>query len=178
MDGPSLPPLSLVLGGAASGKSAFAEKLVQSTSCAPGYVATMRRSDDGEIADRIRRHQLARDAGWTTSEVPLEVGRHVEALAGGAVLVDCATLWLANLIEAGRDPDAEGPALADALARARPSVVVVSNELGGGMVPMDGRARAFRDAHGRLNQALAARADLVVLVSAGLALALKGALPA
>ena len=101
----------------------------------------------------------------------------VSALREGAVLVDCATLWLANLLEAGRDPEAEGAALAGALAAARAPVVVVTNELGGGLVPMDAGARAFRDAHGRLNQALAARADLVVLVVAGLPLALKGALP-
>ena len=172
-----LPALTLVLGGAASGKSAFAESLVSSVCCAPRYVATMRRSDEPETIIRIRDHELARGPGWTTSEIPLDVAAHVAALEEGAALVDCATLWLANLLEAGLDPAEEGPALAAALAEAAPAVVMVSNEIGGGMVPMDAGARAFRDAHGRLNQALAARADLVVLVAAGLPLVLKGALP-
>ena len=172
-----LSPLTLVIGGAASGKSAFAENLVRSAGCAMHYVATMRRSDDPEVARKIDHHKLERGAGWTTWEVPLDVAEAVSALREGAVLVDCATLWLANLLEAGRDPEAEGAALAGALAAARAPVVVVTNELGGGLVPMDAGARAFRDAHGRLNQALAAQAGLVVLVVAGLPLALKGTLP-
>ena len=145
----------------------------------------MRRSDDPESGGRIRRHEVERGAEWSTSEVPIEVAAEVEGLGGrlgdepapDAVLVDCATLWLANVMEAGLDPEVEGPALAEALARARPPVVVVSNELGQGMVPMDAGARAFRDAHGRMNQMLAARAGLVVLVAAGLPLVLKGTLP-
>ena len=180
-----LPPLALVLGGAASGKSAFAERLILSAACRPRYVATMRRSDDPETGARIRRHQIERGPEWSTSEVPLDVASQIERLGDGAggrpgadaALVDCATLWLANVLEAGRDPEAEGAALAEALGRASVPVVVVSNELGLGMVPMDAGARAFRDAHGRMNQALAARADLVVLVSAGLPLVLKGTLP-
>ena len=182
MDDSRLPALTLVLGGAASGKSAYAERLVLSAACSPAYVATMRRSDDPETDGRIRHHQLARSSAWSTSEVALHVASHVEGLGRGsgvdAVLVDCATLWLANLLEAGGDPGAEGGRLAEALARAAPPVVVVSNELGHGIVPMDAGTRAFRDAHGRLNQALAAAADLVVLVVAGLPLALKGRLPA
>ena len=179
MDDSDLPPLTLVLGGAASGKSAFAERLVLSGSCRPGYVATMRRSEHPETGERIRRHQLVRGPRWSTSEVPLDVGECVRALAArsDAALVDCATLWLANAMEAGLDVEAEGERLAEALARAALPVVVVSNELGQGMVPMDAGARAFRDAHGRLNQALAARASLVVLVVAGLPLVLKGELP-
>lgn len=169
-----LPALTLVTGGAASGKSAFAENLILSTGCNPHYVATMRRSTDGELDRKIVRHQLARGPGWTTWEEPLEVGDRVRAL-DGAVLVDCATLWLANAMEAERAHEAE--ALGAALAGAGAPVVVVSNELGWGMVPMDAGMRAFRDAHGRMNQALAARADLVVLVASGLPLALKGTLP-
>ena len=137
----------------------------------------MRRSGDPETGARIRRHEIARGPRWTTSEVPLDLAGHVEGLPADAALVDCATLWLANLMEAGRDAQAECAALCAALARARAPVVVVSNELGLGMVPMDAGARAFRDAHGRMNQALAAAADLVVLVSAGLPLVLKGSLP-
>ena len=137
----------------------------------------MRRSDDGETLDRIRRHKVARGTGWTTSEIPIEVVPHLARIEGGTVLVDCATLWLANLMEAGGDPWSEPGAWAAALAEARPSVVVVSNELGQGIVPMDAGTRAFRDAHGRMNQALAARAGLVVLVTAGLPLVLKGSLP-
>ena len=172
-----LPPLTLVLGGAASGKSAFAEGLVLSMVSRPGYVATMRRSTDCETGARIRRHEIARGPRWATSEVPLDLARHLAGPSSDATLVDCATLWLANLMEAGRDPEAEGAVLRAALARARAPVVVVSNELGFGMVPMDAGARAFRDAHGRMNQGLAAAADLVVLVCAGLPLALKGSLP-
>jgi adenosylcobinamide kinase/adenosylcobinamide-phosphate guanylyltransferase len=170
-----LPPLTVVTGGAASGKSVFAERLVKTIGCERHYVATMTRRDDPETCDKIDRHQLARGDGWTTSEVPLDVGAHVGALEGGVALVDCATLWLANSMEAGRPEDAE--ALAGALAEARVPVVVVTNELGLGLVPMDAGARAFREAHGRMNQALAARAGLVVLVTAGLPLALKGSLP-
>lgn len=170
-----LPALALVTGGAASGKSAFAENLVVATGCERHYVATMGRSDDPETCDKISQHQLARGAGWTTSEVPIEVADHVASLRGGAALVDCATLWLANAMAAGRGGEAE--ALADALAEAVVPVVVVTNELGLGLVPMDARARAFREAHGRMNQALAARAGLVVLVTAGIPLALKGRLP-
>lgn len=154
----------------------------------------MRRSPNPETHEKVNRHILARGPDWTTSEVPLDLVRYAtsdvlqadDAMARGAapgmappdgMLVDCATLWLANLIEAGRDPGSEGPALAEALAAAVVPVVVVSNELGQGIVPMERASRAFRDAHGRLNQVLAARADLVVLVVAGLPLVLKGRLP-
>jgi adenosylcobinamide kinase/adenosylcobinamide-phosphate guanylyltransferase len=170
-----LPPLSLVTGAAASGKSAFAERLCGSGEWPARYVATMRRSSDPELRERIRRHEIVRGRGWTTAEVPLEVARHVGELREGVALVDCATLWLANALEAGRGEEA--PALAGALAEAAVPVVVVSNELGWGMVPMDAGTRAFRDAHGRMNQALAARAGLVVLVASGLPLVLKGGLP-
>ena len=170
-----LPDLCIVTGGAASGKSAFAENLALSVACPAHYVATMRRSDDPEMREKISRHELARKGDWTTAEVPLEVAAHVAGLAEGVALVDCATLWLANAMEAGREDEA--PALAEALAHARVPVVVVTNELGLGLVPMDAGARAFRDAHGRMNQALAARAGLVVLVTAGIPWALKGALP-
>lgn len=169
------PALSLVTGGAASGKSAFAENLCLSMSCGGHYVATMRRSAEPETCDKISRHQLARGAEWTTSEVPLRVAEHVAGLAGGAALVDCATLWLANALEAGEAGD--GAALAASLEAATVPVVVVTNELGLGLVPMDAGARAFRDAHGRMNQALAARAGLVVLVTAGIPMAIKGRLP-
>lgn len=170
-----LPPLTLVTGGAASGKSAFAESIASSGGCGAHYVATMRRSDDPETCDKISHHQLARGPGWTTSEVPLEVAMHVAGLRGGVALVDCLTLWLANATEAGRAGEAED--LARSLAAASVPVVAVTNELGLGLVPMDPGARAFRDAHGRMNQAFAARAGLVVLVTAGIPLALKGTLP-
>ena len=170
-----LPSLSLVTGGAASGKSAFAERLCRAGGWRVRYVATMRRSSDPELCERIRRHEIVRGDGWTTAEVPLEIAAHLGTVREDAALVDCATLWLANAMEAGREGEAEG--LGDALARAPVPVVVVSNELGWGMVPMDAGARAFRDAHGRMNQALAARAGLVVLVASGLPLVLKGRLP-
>ena len=170
------PPLTLVIGGAASGKSALAERLVVATGRPRRYVATAEAWDD-EMAARIAAHRARRD-GWTTVEAPHDLaGALAGAAAGEAVLVDCATLWLTNRMLAGADPAAEAAALAAALAACAAPVVVVTNEVGQGIVPDNALARAFRDAQGRLNQRLAAAAGRVVLVTAGLPLALKGGLP-
>ena len=169
-----LDPVTLVLGGARSGKSAYAESLV----AGPGavYVATAEPIDD-EMRERIARHRARRGDGWTTVEAPLELGAAIRAHAPGAsgVLVDCLTVWLGNLTHAKRDIDREVGSLLESLAAPAAPVVVVANEVGLGVVPDNPMARAFRDRAGRLNQALAARAGRVVLVTAGIPLDLKPA---
>ena len=177
----SLPSVTFVLGGARSGKSAYAESLV----AGPGavYVATAEAVDD-EMGERIARHRARRGEGWTTVEAPLDLAAALRTHAPGAsgVLVDCLTVWLGNLMHAGRDIDREARSLLESLAvtpvppvpPVPPApVVLVANEVGLGVVPDNPMARAFRDHAGRLNQALAARADRVVLVTAGIPLVLK-----
>ena len=170
----SIPRVTLVLGGARSGKSAIAERLVE-TSENPIYVATAEALDE-EMTERIRRHRARRTARWTTVEEPLELvsALHQHALPQSVVLVDCLTVWLGNLIHAGRDIDTETKALVELLPTLVGPVVFVSNEVGMGIVPENKMARDFRDHAGRLHQALAARADSVYLVVAGIATALKG----
>lgn len=172
-----LPKLTLVLGGAASGKTAFAERLVLNSGQAPVYLATAQAWDD-EMRGKIARHRATRGDGWLTHEAPLDLA---PVLAGArphqAVLLDCATLWLSNQMLAEHDLDAEEAALFAALDACAAHVVVVSNEIGMSVVPENALARRFRQAQGELNQRLAARAALVVAVMAGLPLALKGKLP-
>lgn len=170
-----LPPLSLVTGGARSGKSAFAERLVRLAPAPHGYIATAEAWDD-EMRDRIARHRQDRGPDWHTIEAPLDLPGALDQ-AEGAVLIDCATLWLTNHLLAGHDPDDATAGLLATLGRHPAPVVIVSNEVGWGIVPDNALARRFRDAQGRLNQQLAAQADLVVAVIAGLPLALKGNLP-
>ena len=167
---------ALVLGGARSGKSALAERLVRSAGGAPIYIATAQAWDD-EMADRIARHRADRGEGWLTVEAPLDLPGAIaaQAVAGRAVLVDCLTLWLSNLMMAERDIEAAGTALATALAGAACPVAVVTNEVGMGIVPDNALARRFRDAQGRLNQRMASAADLVIFCAAGLPLVMKGA---
>jgi len=173
-----LPNLTLVLGGAASGKSCFAEGLVTSSGRAPVYIATA-QAWDAEMAARIAAHRDARaGAGWRTLEEPAALPAALAAVtAGEAVLIDCATLWLSNLMLADADLPPAETALIAALAACPAPVVIVSNEVGQGIVPDNALARRFRDAQGGLNRRLAARAGLVVAVMAGLPLVLKGALP-
>ena len=166
--------VTLVLGGARSGKSAYAESLLPGAGSV--YVATAEAIDD-EMRDRIARHRARRGGEWTTVEAPLEltgaIGAQGRNAYGGGVLVDCLTVWLGNLMHAGRDIDREVRTLLESLATPAAPVVLVANEVGLGVVPENAMARAFRDHAGRLNQALAARADRVVLVTAGLPLVLK-----
>ena len=141
------------------------------------YIATAQAWDD-EMRDRIARHRDARGAGWEVIEAPLDVAAALATVpAEAAVLVDCATLWLTNHLLAEHDLQAESNRLLAALAACSAPVAVVSNEVGWGIVPDNALARRFRDAQGRLNQQLAAGADLVVAVMAGLPLVLKGDLP-
>lgn len=172
-----LPRLSLVIGGARSGKSGLAERLVTGSGRVRRYIATAQAWDD-EMRDRIARHRTDRGAGWTTVEAPLDLcGALALARPDEAVLVDCATLWLSNHLLAGNDLVAESSHLISALSTCAAPVVVVSNEVGWGIVPDNALARAFRDAQGRLNQQIAAGAGLVVGVMAGLPMVLKGQMP-
>lgn len=173
----SLPRLSLVLGGAASGKSAFAEGLVQGVSEKPTYIATS-QVFDAEMQAKVAAHRAARGAGWTTIEESLDIaGALASAPVDAPVLIDCATLWLTNVMLGEHDLEAAEADFLAALAVAEQPVVIVSNETGQGIVPENALARRFRNAQGRLNQRIAARADLVVAVMAGLPLVLKGNWP-
>jgi adenosylcobinamide kinase/adenosylcobinamide-phosphate guanylyltransferase len=163
--------LTLVLGGARSGKSRHAESLVTAFPPPWTYVATAEPLD-AEMRARIAEHRARRGADWRAVEAPRDLAGALEN-AGGAVLVDCLTLWLSNLILADADIEAETARLEAALAGMAGPVVVVSNEVGSGIVPDNALARRFRDAQGRLNQRIAARADRVVLMVAGLPLVVK-----
>jgi len=169
-----LPNLSLVLGGARSGKTAFAERLTEALDSTRTYLATAEARDD-EMAERIALHRAVRGAGWQTREAPLDIASPLPDLRG-AVLIDCLTLWLSNLMEAGRDIDAETQTFLTAI-QTGPQVVCVSNEIGLGLVPDTPLGRRFRDAQGRLNQRIAASAGRVTFVAAGLPLYLKGSAP-
>ena len=172
-----LPALSFVTGGARSGKSRYAERLCRASGLTRRYIATA-QAFDTEMAERIAQHQSDRGADWHSIESPLDLAPALaEAKADSVTLIDCATLWLTNHLLAGHDLEAEGRRLIAALQAAAGPVVVVSNEVGWGIVPGDALTRQFRDAQGRLNQNLAAAADLAVAVMAGLPLALKGRLP-
>lgn len=174
----TLPRLSLVIGGARSGKSALAERLVIGSGRPRRYIATAEAWDD-EMRDRIAQHRRDRSGGWATVEAPLELAAALaSAQAGDAILIDCATLWLTNHLLADHDLALETRRLMDALSACPAPVVIVSNETGWGIVPENTLARRFRDEQGRLNQRLAAEAGLVVTVIAGLPMVLKGALPA
>lgn len=172
-----LPSCTLVLGGAASGKSVFAEQLIMRTSHARVYLATSRVWDT-EMTAKVDAHKVQRGPGWTTIEAPLAVAEALHRVpAGAATLMDCATMWLTNLIMADADLEAAQAALLAGLRAAPGPVVIVSNEVGQGIVPENALARRFQNAQGRLNQALAAECDLVVAVMAGLPMVLKGELP-
>jgi adenosylcobinamide kinase/adenosylcobinamide-phosphate guanylyltransferase len=174
MNAALLPRLTFVLGGARSGKSRYAENLVMD--CTPPwvYVATA-QAHDHEMSARIAEHRQRRDGRWRTVEAPLDLPGAIAADGnkGQAVLIDCLTLWLSNVMLAGRDLVAEQQRLITALSSADGPVVVVSNEVGFGIVPDNALARQFRDAQGRLNMQVAAIANRAVLIAAGLPLILK-----
>jgi len=178
--GGQLPPLTLVLGGARSGKSRYAEALVEGAAGCGAYCATAEAGDD-EMAARIAAHRARRDSAgrgafWQTIEAPLAVAHTIATAATPArpLLVDCLTLWLSNLMLAEAPIDEEIATLRSALRDATGPIVLVANEVGLGLVPDTPLGRDFRDAAGRLNQEIAALADRVVFVAAGLPLVLKG----
>jgi len=170
-----MPSLTLVLGGMRSGKSEYAESLIE-TRGSGLYLATA-NAGDAEMAERISRHRARRGEAWSTVEAPLDVvGALGEAPRDGRpVLVDCLTLWLSNVMAAGRDVDAEGRTLIKGLCAHPAPVVAVSNEVGLGILPVNALARAFADAAGHLNQSAAQAAERVVFMAAGLAVVLKPA---
>ena len=175
-----VPPgsdVTLVLGGARAGKSAFAEGLAQAWERRV-YLATAVATDD-EMTARIASHQARRGSGWRTVEEPLELSEAVrrESAPGTGLLVECLTVWLGNLMHHGRDFDPACQALLESLGAAVGPVVLVANEVGLGIVPDNPMARAFRDHAGRLNQAAARAADRVFFVAAGIPMVLKGSPP-
>ncbi len=168
----------LILGGARSGKSRHAESLVEQAGGRLVYLATAEARDE-EMRARIREHQRRRGDRWQTIEEPLDLVAALTKHAAPecAILVDCLTLWLSNLMGAGRNVDGEVANLVAALPNLDGAILFVSNEVGMGIVPENALARSFRDQAGRLNQQVAAAADRVVFVAAGLPLVLKGPPP-
>ena len=169
-----LPAVTLVLGGARSGKSVYAESLLDTHTGRRTYLATAEIRDD-EMAARVKLHRDRRDADWGLAEEPLELAQRLvaETEKGAAVLVDCLTLWLSNVMLAERNVDEASAGLDAALGQCGGPVILVANEVGLGIVPDNKLARDFRDHAGRLNQRMAARADHVVFIAAGLPLTLK-----
>ncbi|MCO5135393.1 MAG: bifunctional adenosylcobinamide kinase/adenosylcobinamide-phosphate guanylyltransferase [Phyllobacteriaceae bacterium] len=170
----TLPKSMLVLGGARSGKSRFAEEQVLTSGLSPFYLATGRALDD-EMRERIDRHREQRGKAWETVEEPLALADAVlqTALPGRILLVDCLTLWITNLMMAQADVLRECESLVAALDSVQAPIVFVSNETGLGIVPEDAMTRRFRDLAGIVNQRMAKRCETVWFVAAGLPLKLK-----
>jgi adenosylcobinamide kinase / adenosylcobinamide-phosphate guanylyltransferase len=166
----------LVLGGARSGKSRYAQRLAEASGLRPLLIATA-QAHDAEMAGRIARHAASRDARWALVEEPLALAEALrrEAQADRIVVADCATLWLSNLLLKHDDLASATRHLRESIAGLAGPVIFVSNEVGCGIVQENPLARAFTDAQGLLNQALAEACEAVVLVNAGIALCLKPA---
>ncbi|MFY9695906.1 MAG: bifunctional adenosylcobinamide kinase/adenosylcobinamide-phosphate guanylyltransferase [Xanthobacteraceae bacterium] len=175
----SAASLTLVLGGARSGKSRYAENLI--AALPPPwqppwtYLATA-EAGDAEMAARIAAHRARRGPQWRTIEAPRDLAAALKSRETTPALVDCLTLWLSNLMLAEADIDAEFARLEQTLSVGRAPVVLVANEVGSGIVPDNPLGRRFRDLQGVLNQRMAACADRVLLLVAGLPLAIKGKL--
>ncbi|MCG7347040.1 bifunctional adenosylcobinamide kinase/adenosylcobinamide-phosphate guanylyltransferase [Sphingomonas sp. ACRSK] len=164
----------LVLGGARSGKSRYAQSLAEASGGRLVFVATAQAFDD-EMTDRIRRHQADRDGRWTTVEASVDLASAIAAAddEDAVVLVDCLTLWASNLLLGEEDAEARLAQLLAALERARGQVLLVANEVGLGIVPDNALARAFRDLAGTVNQRVAAVADQVHMTVAGIPIIVK-----
>jgi adenosylcobinamide kinase/adenosylcobinamide-phosphate guanylyltransferase len=164
----------LVLGGARSGKSRYAQTRAEAFGGRLIFLATAQALDE-EMVDRITRHRADRDPRWTTIEVPLDLPAAIAAHArpGNVVLVDCLTLWASNLLLDGRDTAAAPRELAEAIAASQGPLILVTNEVGLGIVPDNALARRFRDLAGTINQAAAAAADEVVMTVAGIPIPIK-----
>jgi adenosylcobinamide kinase/adenosylcobinamide-phosphate guanylyltransferase len=166
--------LTLVLGGARSGKSRYAESLIETLPPPWIYIATA-EALDAEMAQRIALHRSRRNGPWQTVDAPHDLaGAVANVPKGSAVLVDCLTLWLSNRMLSEADMDDEIERLEAALTKHDGAIVLVSNEVGSGIVPDSALARRFQDLQGRLNQRIAAKASRVVLMVVGLPLHLKG----
>lgn len=163
-----------VIGGARSGKSRYAQSRIEALPGRLAFIATA-ESGDAEMAARIARHQADRGPRWTAQEAPVNLPEAIIAAPAfaDAIVVDCLTLWLSNLLLGKHDTEAAAAALDNALRRSRVPIALVANEVGHGIVPTNDLARRFRDEAGRLNQRVAAMADEVVFVTAGLPLTLK-----
>ena len=176
--------VTLVLGGVRSGKSRYAQELAARSSRVT-FLATAERRDDEEMRSKIERHRAERPAHWTTVEEPLDLAGAIQQAGSDCdvLLIDCLTLFAANLLEAHGESaellqvrvDTPVEAFCDALRSVPCSVVLVSNEVGSGVVPAYVLGRQYRDLVGEINQRVAALADTVILMVAGLPLALKGA---
>lgn len=164
--------IELVIGGARSGKSGYAERQALATGLRVVYLATA-QALDAEMAERIAHHRARRPAGWCSVEEPVALADALARAAapGTCVLVDCLTLWLSNVLLAGREDEIDR--FLAALPALPGRILLVSNEVGSGIVPENSLARRFRDEQGRLNQRVAALAERVTLVVAGLPLLLK-----
>lgn len=170
----SLPRHSLIIGGASSGKSLFAEKRVIELGLAPIYIATSQAYDD-EMQQKIDKHRARRGTGWVTIEEPFDLPAALsQGTKDNAILIDCATLWLTNLMLADVDIDAAEDAFLNALRDCASPVTIVSNEVGTGIVPDNAMARKFRGIQGRFNQKFATACGTVVFVIAGIPQFLKG----
>lgn len=164
--------VTLVLGGARSGKSRHAEALIEGGPPPWIYVATAQAYDD-EMRARIAEHRGRRGGGWRTVDAPLDLPQAIAANRGRPLLVDCLTLWLTNLMLAEHDTAAACEALLKACAGHGAPLLLVSNEVGLGIVPENALARRFRDEAGRLHQRLASQADRVLFMVAGLPMQVK-----
>jgi adenosylcobinamide kinase / adenosylcobinamide-phosphate guanylyltransferase len=171
--------VTLVLGGARSGKSRHAEALARNHNGRLIYIATAENTDD-EMGLRIERHREDRGAKWATLEAPLDLvtALHEADHASAFILIECITVWINNLIYHERDVASEVKRLCAVLLEMRGRIVIVANEVGLGIVPDNALARAFRDEAGRANQALADVADEVLFIAAGLPMTLKKTRPA
>jgi adenosylcobinamide kinase / adenosylcobinamide-phosphate guanylyltransferase len=169
---------TLILGGARSGKSSFAQRLAEDSGHEKVFIATARALDE-EMGDRIRLHQDNRGADWRLREESIALAEAIRAEAAPTrvLLVDCLTIWLTNLMVEGADPEDRQRSLLDAIREARGPLLLVTNEVGQGVVPDTPLGRAFRDAQGRLNQSVASVCDAVILVAAGCPVLLKPAPP-
>jgi adenosylcobinamide kinase/adenosylcobinamide-phosphate guanylyltransferase len=164
-----------IIGGAKSGKSSFALAKAETFSGRKAFIATAESLDD-EMKERIQRHRDQRGEDWKTFEEPREMARVLKEVGGGysTALIDCLTLWLSNLLHSQEDPDREIGAFLSVLREGEhPPFFIVSNEVGMGIVPDNALSRRFRDLAGRLNQEVAAIADEVYLVTAGIPLRIK-----
>jgi len=165
--------LTLILGGASSGKSLYAENLAISTGLKPVYLATG-QAYDSEMTQKIARHKARRGSEWQLIEAPLELSPPLHSLSHQhVILLDCLTLWLSNHLEKNNNIEDEAAKLLAAIQASNAHIIAVSNELGLGLVPSTPLGRSFRDAQGRLNQLFANAASTVTFVAAGLPLPLK-----